>query len=825
MPDSLYDVLAGSFMPHGHCYLWQPEMVWLQVLSNGTIGLSYVAISATIYHIIRQIEELPFQRIYFAFGVFIISCGFTHFCDVLTVWRPYYWLDGGVRAITALASAATALLLLTLAPKAIALAGTAKLAHARGLELEESVRNLNRANEELVEAHRRAVELERAKTDFFAKVSHELRTPLTLVTGPVERLLASAGLAPEQRRQLEVVDKNARALLAHVNDLLDVAKVEAGGLAPRYRRSDLSEVVRASASLFEVAAQQGAITLSVEAPSALEAECDAAQLRRVVTNLLSNAFKYAPPGGHVTVRLEERDGSAHFAVEDDGPGVPEGMEHVVFERYRQIGGEGQRAGGTGLGLAIAKEFVELHGGSVRVEKAPGGGARFVVELPLEMPEAATAPPGTPAAISADATALAAGVASVAGTAGGASDEAGERPLVLVVDDNDGVRHFVAEVLGAVYRVVTASDGSEGLAKAAELRPDLVVSDLMMPRMGGDELLAAMRARPELNDTPVLLLSARADDQLRAALLRAGANDYAVKPFSPEELVARAGNLVTMKRAREVLRRELSTERGNVEALASELAQRHRELELALGRVREARDRAERASQIKTNVLNVVSHEIRTPLASSLLWLELLRRRAGAALAAPESAALAKAVGGVGRAAELLDSMLEYANLQSEAVNRSPVDLPALVGEIVGGFRDEAERKGLRLLLRHPDALPPLVTDARIVRLLVRNLVANAVSFTPEGEVEIEVSVGPAGEQGVAVRDTGPGIDPERQSLVFEPFEHHERITHKHLRGLGLGLAIVKRAADALGGSVALHSEAGRGCTVTATLPSLPALPA
>ncbi|HEU4534174.1 MAG TPA: response regulator, partial [Polyangiaceae bacterium] len=305
--------------------------------------------------------------------------------------------------------------------------------------------------------------------------------------------------------------------------------------------------------------------------------------------------------------------------------------------------------------------------------------------------------------------------------------------MLVVDDNDEVRGFVAEVLAVPYRVETAADGGEGLALAAALRPDLVISDLMMPRMGGDELLAAMRARPELADTPLLLLSARADDGLRAALLRAGANDYAVKPFSPEELVARAGNLVTMKRARDVLRRELSTERGNVEALASELAQRHRELEAALGREREARDRAERASQVKTNVLNVVSHEIRTPLASALLWLELLRRRAGAGVAPPEAAALAKAVAGVGRAADLLDSMLEYANLRSEGAARAaPVDLPALVGEVVGGFRDEAERKGLRLRLRHDEALPPLVTDARLVRLLVRHLVANAVSFTPEG---------------------------------------------------------------------------------------------
>ncbi|HEU4533284.1 MAG TPA: HAMP domain-containing sensor histidine kinase, partial [Polyangiaceae bacterium] len=390
MPESLYDALAGSFMPHGHCYLWQPEMVWLQVLSNGLIGLSYVAISATIYHIIRQIEDLPFQRMYFAFGVFIISCGFTHFCDVLTVWRPYYWLDGGVRAITALASAATAVLLLPLAPKAIALAGAAKLAHARGLELETSVRDLNRANVELVEAHRRAVELERAKTDFFANVSHELRTPLTLVVGPVERLLASPGLSAEQRRQLQLVDKNARSLLEHVNDLLDAAKLEAGGLAPRLRRVDLAELVRETAALFGAAAQQGSIALALEAPEALAADCDPGQLRRVVTNLLSNAFKHAPPGGNVRVRLEGRDGVARLAVEDDGPGVPEGMEGLVFERYRQLEGEGRRAIGTGLGLAIVKEFVGMHGGSVGVDKAPGGGARFVVELPLEAPERAPA---------------------------------------------------------------------------------------------------------------------------------------------------------------------------------------------------------------------------------------------------------------------------------------------------------------------------------------------------------------------------------------------------------------------------------------------------
>ena len=190
MWDLLERLFGEGFMPHGHCYLWSPAMVWLQVISNAAVGLAYVSISLTLYYIVRRIKEVPFSRMYLAFGVFIVTCGMTHFMDVVTVWHPVYWLDGSVRAVTAVASVGTAILLFPLVPKAVALAGAARVAHERGLELEK-------AYADLAVAHEKTKDLENAKTQFFANASHELRTPLTLILGPVERTLADPSLPEE----------------------------------------------------------------------------------------------------------------------------------------------------------------------------------------------------------------------------------------------------------------------------------------------------------------------------------------------------------------------------------------------------------------------------------------------------------------------------------------------------------------------------------------------------------------------------------------------------------------------------------------------------
>ncbi|HLM76542.1 MAG TPA: histidine kinase dimerization/phospho-acceptor domain-containing protein, partial [Polyangiaceae bacterium] len=284
MLDALVRFFSGSFMPHGHCYLWTPEMVWLQVISNGSIGLAYLSISATLYYIIRRIRDLPFSWMYLAFGIFIITCGLTHFMDVVTIWQPVYWLDGAVRAVTAAASVGTAILLFPLVPKAIGLAGAAAAAHARGIELETTYK-------ELAKAHAKTKEIEQLKTRFFANASHELRTPLTLILGPVERLLASADLPDLTRPDLEVVARNARLLLRHVNDLLDIAKLDAGRMEPRFENGDLAKLVRLTSGLFDSVSAGSHYSLDINAPEALPAEIDPDMIQRVLVNLIGNAVK------------------------------------------------------------------------------------------------------------------------------------------------------------------------------------------------------------------------------------------------------------------------------------------------------------------------------------------------------------------------------------------------------------------------------------------------------------------------------------------------------------------------------------------------------
>src|SRR4051794_1223772 len=241
-----------------------------------------------------------------------------------------------------------------------------------------------RQNEELRRLYERLRDFDRLKTQFFANVSHELRTPLALILGPVRRRLEAGGLTDEGRHDLEVVERNARTLLRHVNDLLDLSKLESGQMRAHYEGVDLSRLARFVASHFEVLAAERSVRFSVEAPDSLPAHVDRPKIQRILLNLLSNAFKFTPEGGSIRLRLHQEGSCAVFEVEDSGPGVPADQREAVFERFRQVeGGTSRRQGGTGLGLSIVKEFVTLHGGAVRVGEAPGGGAAFTVEIPTE----------------------------------------------------------------------------------------------------------------------------------------------------------------------------------------------------------------------------------------------------------------------------------------------------------------------------------------------------------------------------------------------------------------------------------------------------------
>lgn len=665
--------------------------------------------------------------------------------------------------------------------------------------------------------------LDESKNRFFANVSHELRTPLALILGPVDELLAEPATPPDCRRDLEVVRRNAQTLLTYVNDLLDLSRLDAGHLVLDYSEADLARIVGFVTDHFAWATSQRGIDLRVTAPASLAAQVDSAKVGRVLFNLVSNAFKHVSDGsGWIAVALGAEDGHAVITITDNGPGIPVAMRERIFQRFVQ-GDDPQRSAGTGLGLAIAWEFVSQHGGSMAVEDAPGGGALFRVVLPLAAPEGTRI--GTAGSIPGDP-----GMAAMRAPEpepepeaeaepGGAASEAG-LPVVLVVEDNPDLRTFIARTLKGVARVATARDGVEGLATAERLRPDLVLTDIMMPRMSGDRMVAALRAQAELADIPIMVLSARADEPLRTRLLRGQAQDYLVKPFTPDELQARVANLLHIKRARDFLQAEVASRHESLEELAHELAVINRKLRRTADAMAVARDEAEAASKAKSAFLNMVSHELRTPLTQLELQLALLQRRFRGAFDAEQDQILVGLAAALRRLTHMVGSVLEYSRIESGRLTIHPerFDLAELVSAACTDVREEAKQRGLDLVFEADGDVPPLMSDPVLVRVILHNLLDNAIKYTPQGRVSARTS-GRDGLLRIEVADTGLGIPAELQRKIFEPFEHLESVDRKHAPGVGLGLALVKEIVASLDGRVSVTSASGQGSTFTVELPS------
>ncbi|MCY1077591.1 ATP-binding protein [Archangium lansingense] len=392
---------------------------------------------------------------------------------------------------------------------------------------------------------------------FFSDVSHELRTHLALILGPAEALLAHGhNLTGVQRRDLDVMRRNALLLLRHIDDLLDIARMDVGRMKLAYAEVELASLVREVARHFEPLASQRHISFVVDAPVLLSIEVDVEKLERVVLHLLSHAFKSTPDGGSIRVVVGGKPGErARLEVEGTGSERTRGVE------------------GRELGLSLVRDFIELHGGQVQVTEVPSGGALFQVELPCQAPEGTQVTRHAPE----EEWGLEAGLAlrstleeltppapervheAVAAQADGADDTS--RPSVLVVKDNADLHRFMVEALQDDYRVISAFNGQEALEKARSLRPDLILTGIQLPHLSGDALVTALRQEESLERVPIVVLSTRDDEALKLKLLREGAQDYLVKPFSAEEVRVRVRNLLQLKHVREELeRRNLELER-------------------------------------------------------------------------------------------------------------------------------------------------------------------------------------------------------------------------------------------------------------------------
>lgn len=430
---------------------------------------------------------------------------------------------------------------------------------ARAHEVAEASRKLKEANAELADLYARAKELDDLKSQFFANVSHELRTPLMLILEPARKLLESTGPQEPAHANLELIVRNAQLLLRQVNNLLDAARLEAGAVQPNYTQVDVAEHVRLGASFFESLAADRDIEFSVSSNQPITAALDPEHLQQIVVNLLSNAFKFTQPGGTVRCSVSAGDSDrVTIEIADSGPGIPLEQRAAVFDRFRQVeGGPTRVVGGTGLGLSIVRDLVGLDRGSVIITDAPEGGALVIVDLPRSAPAGLPVHAAGPDSAERTRANAAGAIAELIRTSNPPTqrepDIADSKPVIVVIEDNIDLNALVYQALSHRYRVEPAFDGQSGLELARSLRPDLIVCDVMMPQLSGDQLLTEVRADPMLANTPVLILTARADDQSRLALLQAGANDYLPKPFQLGELQVRVDNLVNLRLAEAHLR--------------------------------------------------------------------------------------------------------------------------------------------------------------------------------------------------------------------------------------------------------------------------------
>lgn len=421
-------------------------------------------------------------------------------------------------------------------------------------------------------------ELDRAKTLFFSNISHEFRTPLTLMLGPVEDVLNDRDhdLAEPHRENLDRAHRNALRLLRLVNMLLDFSRMESGRIQAAYAPVDLAVLTAELASVFRSAIERASLEFIVDcAPLPEPIYIDREMWEKIVLNLLSNALKFTFTGT-IAVRLRWTGDAAELIVSDTGTGVaPEHLPHLFERFYRVPNARSRTHEGSGIGLALVDQLVRLHGGEISVDSESGRGTSFTVRLPagtahLPADRITAEKSMAPTAIRPEAYAEEALLWLP--TEHSANDDAVQQQellpaserlteRILWVDDNADMREYVRRILSPYWIVDAVADGAAALARLDTVRPDLVLADVMMPRIDGFELLRQLRTDPKNATIPVILLSARAGEEARIEGLQAGADDYLIKPFSARELIARIRTHLAMSR----LRREYAEKQAQRDA--------------------------------------------------------------------------------------------------------------------------------------------------------------------------------------------------------------------------------------------------------------------
>lgn len=451
------------------------------------------------------------------------------------------------------------------------------------------------ANSRAYEAERARAEalaeIDRAKTTFFSNVSHEFRTPLTLMIGPLEDLLDDApDLPPQHRNRIDTAHRNSLRLLKLVNALLDFARIEAGRMQALFEPTDLAALTADVASVFRSAVERGGINFVIDSPPLPEPVfVDREMWEKIVLNLISNAFKFTFEG-EIRVSLRAAGSNACLSVSDTGIGIRADELPHIFERFHRVRDAGGRSiEGSGIGLALVQELVRLHAGTVEVETELGRGSRFTIaipfgkaHLPADRIGGATAQRSSTMraevfveeALRSLPSELEPGPRLDLPSVLSPASSIAVRPRLVVADDNVDMRAYVSRLLSRDYEITTAADGLAALEAIRANPPDLVLCDVMMPRLDGFGLLRALRSDPRTREIAVILLSARAGEEARIEGLEMGADDYLTKPFSARELLVRIQSALKIQQIRGETNRALRESEKHLSRLVDGLTRLH-----------------------------------------------------------------------------------------------------------------------------------------------------------------------------------------------------------------------------------------------------------
>jgi signal transduction histidine kinase len=729
---------------------------------------------------------------------------------------------------------------------------------------------------ELEEARDQLKELDREKSRFTANVHHELRTPLTLTLAPLEAMLDGefGEVSEVQRGYLTTMRSNSRRLLKLINNLLDLAKIEGKRMQVFRRPTRVQLLVDELLSGARPLAERKGIELDGRTIESLPPiNVDPEALEKVVLNLVGNALKFTEAGGRIEVLGHALDdGGIHLIVSDTGVGLAEDQLDRIFDRFAQVDSSNtKRHEGTGIGLALVHELISLHGGRIWAEsEGLGHGTQVHFILPLgevdvEVDEATIESASTSSGFEDSLAVIEGELAelhannddvqlaemhrsvdraesaregiefdpSLEGT-GSASAE------VLIVDDNADMRRLLADLIGKRYRIRLARNGAEALERTRERIPDLILTDVMMPVMSGTELCSAIKSNPKFDRIPVMLLTSKAEREMKIKGLELGADDYVTKPFHPRELMARVDSLVRVR----ILQDELSIRNALLEST-------NEELKSTLIELREAGSQLVQAERLAAvgELAAGIAHEVNNPVNFALNAIRTLQSEIGNvegvlrklyAIDWSDPSRLEARVAELHKiqdsldfdeAAETLGELLAIATEGLERTTRLVGDLRDFASPSDGVRMDMDVRRGLESTLqlvnhnirdasievvtRFDDDLPLIPGDAGSINQVFLNLLKNAT----EAMVNMGGTICVTARQEeasilVEIHDDGPGIAAEDLPEIFEPFYS----TKSAGSGTGLGLSMSRRIVTEHGGTIEAVSTPGSGTTFAIRLP-------